>query len=360
MQHLPLTIVQPHLEVGGAERQSLWLLNRLASEEGADLELLAFARKGALLDHIAQDVRIVDLGRESHIAIGVVAWRLRNALREREKRIILVRLWSAIFAVSLALMGSDNSRRRIIFYEDLDPTDHTRYIRFGRAKRVLIGWAYRTHELRHGIVVANTLHVAASMQRLYRLQRTPNYIHPTVTIPAASLRSEPAWQYSVTHFLTVGSLIERKGVHLILAALKRVRQPFVWTIVGDGPLRDELAKECESLRPNKVVFVGQTTNPYPLMESADALVHFPLSEAFGIVVAEAAACGLPVLASDTAGPREQATMTDAITLVPVGDIEALTRTLESFISCGVRRERTVMVQTDPVGPWLTLFEGLST
>jgi glycosyltransferase involved in cell wall biosynthesis len=104
-------------------------------------------------------------------------------------------------------------------------------------------------------------------------------------------------------FLYVGRLVPEKGVFELLHAYGTLSQDLKAQIglvfVGDGAARASLVRDA----PDGVQFVGfaqrdQLSNYYGL---ADALVFPTHSDPWGLVVNEAMACGLPIIASDAAG-----------------------------------------------------------
>jgi glycosyltransferase involved in cell wall biosynthesis len=97
-------------------------------------------------------------------------------------------------------------------------------------------------------------------------------------------------------FLFVGRIWEEKG---ILEFLQTLAGRFPLTVVGDGPRRAELAQ-----RYPQVVFKGWLPPDAvaQAMREARAVVMPSIHlEAFGLVVAEALALGVPVVVSDRAG-----------------------------------------------------------
>jgi glycosyltransferase involved in cell wall biosynthesis len=98
-----------------------------------------------------------------------------------------------------------------------------------------------------------------------------------------------------------GKLIENKGVHLLLEALDGLDARAV--IVGFGDWRAEL----ESSARGRVLFTGPFEHRHlahllPLADAAVVPSIFP--EAFGMVAAEAAACGCPPLVARHSGLAE--------------------------------------------------------
>jgi len=69
-------------------------------------------------------------------------------------------------------------------------------------------------------------------------------------------------------------------------------------MVGDGPLRTELEVLSGKLGiGERVQWLGHHARPERVMQASDVLVLTSVGEAFGLVLAEAMACGLPVVGS---------------------------------------------------------------
>jgi len=107
------------------------------------------------------------------------------------------------------------------------------------------------------------------------------------------------------YVLFVGRLSDEKGVACLLQAWKALRPNLRLIIVGDGPLAP-MVKDCASKDPT-VQWLGflHRTEILDLMGRALALV-FPSVwfEAFPLVLAEAFAKGLPVIASNLGSMAE--------------------------------------------------------
>lgn len=76
-------------------------------------------------------------------------------------------------------------------------------------------------------------------------------------------------------------------------------------LIGDGDLKDELGKLREELGVTDIVeFLGFQRNPFPHVKAADMLLSTSGYEGFSLVICEAMALGVPVVATKTAGPME--------------------------------------------------------
>lgn len=173
-----------------------------------------------------------------------------------------------------------------------------------------------------------------------RLTVVPNgvdarFYHDAVPFPDLVDRDRPL-------LLFVGRLEPRKGCELAVRAFlqARRRRPGVrLCVVGDGSQR----RHCEELVPAEargdVSFVGSVTesDKARFYASADLLVAPNLGgESFGIVLLEAMAAGLPVVASDIPGFRTLAADGSHGYLVPPGDGTALAEAVERVLADPVR------------------------
>ena len=121
--------------------------------------------------------------------------------------------------------------------------------------------------------------------------------------------------------LMVGRLIGLKGTTLALAAIASMTPPErpVVRVVGAGPSLDELRRQAvERSIAEAVQFTGALSHEETMLQMrwADVLL-FPAFDAGGMVVVEAMAYGLPIVALDTGGPSETVTAETGV-LVPVG------------------------------------------
>ena len=154
-------------------------------------------------------------------------------------------------------------------------------------------------------------------------------------IDVATLRRSPRKVPTESVIVTVGRLEERKGVATLIEAVlahNRESEEGAWRlcIVGDGPERAALEKLAYA--SPAVTFVGALANPEKneLLRSASVIVCPALrGESFGIVVLEAMACEVPVVASDIDGYR-QASGAQCL-LSPPGDSSAMVRAIEEAL-----------------------------
>lgn len=80
---------------------------------------------------------------------------------------------------------------------------------------------------------------------------------------------------------------------------------YTFTVVGDGPLKSQVEKECNE-KGLKAVFTGNQDVDMVrnLMNTMDVMIIPSRREGFGCVITEANACGVPVVGSDAGGISE--------------------------------------------------------
>lgn len=139
--------------------------------------------------------------------------------------------------------------------------------------------------------------------------------------------------------LTVGRLVEKKGIEILLAALAELRQANIrahYSIVGDGPLRDSLNLLAKNLGiADHVTFHGWQPHDsvIKLMYEHDVLVAPSITSTDGdqegipVTLIEGMASGLPVISTFHSGIPEL--IHDGISgvLVPERDPDALAAAL---------------------------------
>ncbi|WP_368662620.1 glycosyltransferase [Alicyclobacillus sendaiensis] len=143
----------------------------------------------------------------------------------------------------------------------------------------------------------------------------------------------PRTEGDVLNFLYIGRLdIGDKRVDLLFSALALVRGDFHLHVIGDGFSRHSLmalasAKGIQS----KITWYGWLRDPWTVVSSADLLILPSAYEGFGMVLVEALARGVPLVASKTEGPEEIVTE-DVGWLFPPGDVLSLAKILQGIVS----------------------------
>ena len=155
------------------------------------------------------------------------------------------------------------------------------------------------------VTAVSRAHAASIAQWIDRpIDVLPNFIDETRFAPGARAAREPF------HFLSVGHLVPQKGFDVLLRALAICHaggDRFHLTIVGRGYEEDALRTTARELGlEHAVTWLGAPERGAmpDIYRAADAFVLASRHESFGVVVIEALASGLPVVATRCGGPEE--------------------------------------------------------
>lgn len=133
-------------------------------------------------------------------------------------------------------------------------------------------------------------------------------------------------------FVVIGRLVPEKRVDLLIQALSAIQEPWQLDVVGDGPDRARLEEMVCTLRVRpRVHFAGSVADVRPFLASADVCLFASREEGQGMVVLEAAAAGVPVIANDLPVLHE---LFDeySMTFVPQGaDVRVWTETIQTVM-----------------------------
>ena len=160
-----------------------------------------------------------------------------------------------------------------------------------------------------------------------------HYLPNFVTQAAASSTPRQAFftPETVPLILSLGRLHINKGFDVLLQALTRVPNAYLW-IAGEGPLRGELEQMAEKLAVKpRVRFLGWRDDVASLLQAADVFVCPSRHEPLGNVILEAWAHNVPVVAADSYGPGLLIEHLVSGILVPIDDPITLAKSIRSVI-----------------------------
>lgn len=162
-------------------------------------------------------------------------------------------------------------------------------------------------------------------------------------------------------FLAVGRLVAQKNFSLLIEAFASIAGPDdTLTIVGEGPQRERLAaKVLASGVGSRVALPGHVQPLDAYYAAADAFVLSSDYEGLGVVVVEALAAGVPVVATDCSVNMAQL-VGDAGLVVPIRDGGALAAAMAAAVvlrpDVAAMRARAASFTVERAAPrWLALF-----
>ncbi len=150
---------------------------------------------------------------------------------------------------------------------------------------------------------------------------------PTERVPGPTLR-----------LLTICSITERKGIHVVLDAMRQARDAGVetmLTVVGSTNSSSSEAYKHQLVRQVEedgldVHWAGWTSDVVPYLQAADLFVLGSSHEGLPGVLIEAAASGLPAITTAAGGCARAVEDGVSGAVVPVGDAAAMARAVVRF------------------------------
>jgi glycosyltransferase involved in cell wall biosynthesis len=144
------------------------------------------------------------------------------------------------------------------------------------------------------------------------------------------------------YLLFLGRFTEGKGVLQAIAVARRVGMRLVLAAAEDDYYREKIAPHVDGVH---VVYHGEADFPtkVKLFGGARALLYpIQAREPFGLVLAEAMACGTPVAALDRGAVRE--IVDDGVTGIVFGDLDQMAAGLNRVCALDRRRVRERAVE----------------
>jgi glycosyltransferase involved in cell wall biosynthesis len=182
---------------------------------------------------------------------------------------------------------------------------------------------------------AATAHLSAGMVNESELSVVWNGIDVHRWQPDAQVRWEAREELGVKDdflWLAVGRLEGVKDYPCLLRAMARTPQRSRLLILGAGPQEGRLKELAEWLGlKQRVHFAGFEPNVLRWMRAADGFVLSSRYEGLPMVLLEAGACGVPVVATDVPGTREVVVNGETGWLSPAGDAEELAKTMTKLM-----------------------------
>ena len=302
--------VLPSLNGGGAERAAVQVLNALDGTKW-HRQMYLFRREGPYLGDLAAGI---ELSSGEHHGRLPRFEELCRFLRHTAPDIVVAFL--SYFSI-LAASRVAHFRSKVVFDQQNPNTEFLADADFGwsrswqrRAFQTVGQVAYRAVDR----VVAISKGVADDLTANFgmpphRIDVIHNPVDVDAVTRAAAEPLEPAHQALWAHpaIVAAGRLAEQKNYLLLIdaVALLRARLPVRLFILGTGELEGALRRRiAERHLEQSIILCGFQTNPWKYIVRADVFVLTSHYEGFGNVIAEAMACGVPVVATASQGTRD--------------------------------------------------------
>ena len=259
--------------------------------------------------------------------LPLVVRRLRRLIRDERIDTVFSFLVHANVVASLAVRGD---ARLIQSIQTTQPKPAWHW----RAQR----WAARRAER---ILVPSTSIVAAGVARssipLEKFVVIPN------AVDVAAFTRSPVPQESPDPYPVgfIGRLDPIKRVPELIAAAGALGKCVALHVYGEGPDRGRIERWVEAAGGTSITLHGSIARPQDALAKIGLLVLPSEAEGFGLVLIEAMAAGVPVIATDAPGIRDVVRQEVNGLLVPVGDPAALAAAIERVVGDSDLRQRLI-------------------
>ncbi len=270
---------------------------------------------------------------------GAIEWRVRSAVRLMDRYVNLrgcpdiIHAHSAWWAGAAAIRIGQTLRRPVVLTEH-----HDRFLKPESLSSQR--QSYARYAFRNATAVSCVSHALRSSLRSWGITREISVIPNPIFPSNFPLRSEPlrSPHDASFRFLAVGHLYAHKGMHTLIDAFAEAFPDADAELVigGSGPEHGRLQQKISDRSfSSRVRLAGQLNADQVVqhMHRADAFVLPSHREPFGVVVLEALACGIPVLATRSGGPSSIVTDDLGIRVAPgsIADLAHGLRTIRSHI-----------------------------
>ncbi|MFN3712169.1 MAG: glycosyltransferase [Alcanivoracaceae bacterium] len=319
-----------NLNVGGAERVVIDLVLE-QHRRGHDLRVICLFEPGTLASELEEaGISVLPLNKTSGPSLALLI-RLRRLLRDDATQVLHTHNAMAHYygvAASIALdvvrintrhgMGTllANRRQRLLYRLSMGFTDAACFVCDAAREQFIADGRVPPARAR---VVHNGI--------------PESLLQPH---PAGALRSLLSLPENARIIITVGRLNPAKNHPLLVRAFLTLaeQQPDLHlVIIGDGAGMATLQQlRAGSDVPARIHLAGARRDVADLLVDADLFVLSSITEGFSIALLEAAAAGIPVIATDVGGNREIVVDGESGRLVPSANDAALVESMGAMLA----------------------------
>lgn len=330
-----ILIVNNALKTGGIETALVSLANALASQ--CQVDLLIYNPSGPLRSRLHDGIAVLPTAWRTR-ALGMT---VREALESKNVRLIIFRILSAIWAkvfdnalpiqwvfahekpigpYDLAIAFHEEESKHTIgsgFARFLDQCvtaeKKAAWLHYDAASIDLdSSFNYPFYQRMDKLVFVSRSLMKGFSRLNPELQDKTDYCYNVLDceeiLTMSRMRQEISYPknriicFSACRLARVKAL--PRGIRVLSSAF-REHPDWMWYIAGDGPEKDEIQQAIREVGlEDRILLIGQQSNPYPYMRHADLLMNVSYHEAAPMVFMEAHMLGVPVFATRTSSADE--------------------------------------------------------
>jgi N-acetylgalactosamine-N,N'-diacetylbacillosaminyl-diphospho-undecaprenol 4-alpha-N-acetylgalactosaminyltransferase len=252
--------------------------------------------------------------------------KIKNTFYRVVKLKRLIRKISPDFIVSF--MGN---LQPIFTFEPVIVSIHSNPDFFPLYRKFLLKTIYKLPSVKKIITVSTGIEI--KLNNNFNLKNTVTMYNP-IDLKLINQKLITPKPFEFDYLLAIGRLSREKGFDILIKAFAKsdLKNMIKLVILGEGKERENLEELIAKLNlENQVLLFGKVDNPFIYMKYAKYFILSSRFEGFAIVLLEALACGIPVIAADCeTGPSEVIENEKNGLLVPVEDENALKVAMEKL------------------------------
>jgi glycosyltransferase involved in cell wall biosynthesis len=278
------------LKFGGGERVALNLAHEFKLR-GFRVTFLLLSFEGEFLDEAVKYFSVIDLSCDRTWKLPL---KLHSYLRREKPEVLISSFWKLNVCACVARIFY--RKFRLLLWEHSPPSrsKNSPTLLYAISASILYRFSSNVIAVSNGVrndIDSNTFGLRSKLKVIFNPITNP--ITFTGINPVFKIKRRIVW---------VGRLDFPKNPNLMLDAfvILNKSQGFTLDFIGDGPLRENLAKKVLDLDLTGVVrFHGFQANPYPLMMQAEILASTSDREGLPTVLIEALYLGLRIVSTDS-------------------------------------------------------------
>ena len=323
--------------MGGGAGNATWNIAKELVRQGHRVSVLTSRLKGQLREETASGVDIHrvfswrkgihDCGLRGAYSFIAAAWPVVRRLCKHQHYDVVHYFFTLPTGSLTFLPGRHNSIPHVVslrgsdvpWYDEFNPLIHRLNLLLRPVIRRIWNGSGRVVALSRGL-----REIARRTDPKVRIDVIPNGIEANLFTPGTGPERTGDGPFRL---ITVSRLINRKGIDHLIEAVASLRESIDLRlqIVGLGNFMDQLREKVQTTGTGDIVeFHGYCPREElpELYRQADLFALPSLAESFGLVFAEAMACGLPILGGRTGGVPDLVHESNGILVTP-GNVDEI-------------------------------------
>jgi len=288
----------------GAERMIATLLTDLGGRP--DIKIIALSlNQGALVRTLEESgIETIVIPENAHSFVAIFLKALRHLKRRDVQLIHAHRYKENLLALLLGkFLGVNHLLSTVHGLPEPSSSKYSR--RISHVLKTKLDHLLLKHAFTQVIAVSDDVKNALVHEHGFNPAEVV-VIHNGIEMPSVTSHKLPS--DTAIHIGTVGRMVPIKGFGLFLevaAEVTRHVKEVYFSILGEGPLKEELSRKVKELGLDEKVRLEEPRgDPLPYYASLDLYLNTSLHEGLPLSILEAMACGKPVVAPKVGGLPE--------------------------------------------------------